>query len=171
MGKATLSISNILLVAACTNNTNTEKKMGNNSDSTNTIQTTHDNTPKVTGVGGIFFYSENPKTTKDWYAKNLGLVMNDWGSSSFESRDINNPEVVNSFQWKPFKQGDAYFEPSKKEFMVNYQVQNIEGLIEKLKLNGVTIIDTLQTYDFGKFIHIMDADGNKIELWEPVAEK
>lgn len=125
-----------------------------------------DTTPKVTGIGGIFFFSDNPKETKEWYSKNLGLETNDWGST-FESRDINNADKVNSLQWSPFKKGDEYFSPSKKEFMINYQVQNIEGLVEKLKENGVTILDEIASYDYGKFVHIMDADGNKIELWEP----
>lgn len=128
-------------------------------------------TPKVTGVGGIFFYSDNLKKTKEWYTKNLGITINDWGSSSFESRNINKPEEINSLQWKPFKKGDAYFAPSKKEFMINYQVQNIEGLVNQLKQNGVTILDSITTYDFGKFIHIMDAEDNKIELWEPINNK
>ncbi|PIF31542.1 catechol 2,3-dioxygenase-like lactoylglutathione lyase family enzyme [Flavobacterium sp. 9] len=123
-------------------------------------------TPKVTRIGGIFFFSDNPKETKEWYSKNLGLETNDWGST-FESRDINNPDKVNSLQWSPFKKGDEYFSPSKKEFMINYQVQNIEGLVAKLKENGVTILDDIATYDYGKFVHILDADDNKIELWEP----
>lgn len=123
--------------------------------------------PKVTGLGGIFFFMENPKETKEWYTKNLGLELNEWGSVSFESRNLENPDVVESTQWCPFKQGDAYFTPSKKEFMVNYRVQNIEGLVEKLRSNGVTILDEIATYDYGKFIHIMDTEGNKIELWEP----
>jgi predicted enzyme related to lactoylglutathione lyase len=122
--------------------------------------------PKVTGIGGIFFLSENPQETKEWYTKNLGIEINEWGSSSFESRNINNPEEINSLQWKPFKNGDDYFAPSKKHFMINYQVQNIEKLVVKLKENGVTIIDSIVTYDYGKFIHIMDNEGNKIELWE-----
>jgi len=126
-----------------------------------------DTSPKVTGIGGIFFMSENLKETKEWYTKNLGIEINDWGSSGFESRNINKPDEVNSLQWKPFKKGDDYFSPSKKEFMINYQVQNIEGLVKKLEANGVTILDSLATYDYGKFIHIMDAEGNKIELWEP----
>jgi predicted enzyme related to lactoylglutathione lyase len=125
-------------------------------------------TPKVTGIGGIFFYSDNLKETKEWYTKNLGIEINDWGSSSFESRNIKRPEEINSLQWKPFKKGDEYFSPSKKDFMINYQVQNIEGLVSKLKENGVTILDTIVTYDFGKFVHIMDSEGNKIELWEPI---
>ena len=126
-----------------------------------------DATPKVTGIGGIFFYSDNPKETKEWYAKNLGFEINEWGSSGFEFRNINKPDEINSLQWKPFKKGDEYFYPSKKDFMINYQVQNIEGLVNKLKENGVTILDSITGYDYGKFVHIMDADGNKIELWEP----
>ncbi len=126
-----------------------------------------DNIPKVTGIGGIFFFSDNPKETKDWYAKNLGVEVNAWGSVSFDSRNINNPDEVETLQWSPFKKGDEYFSPSKKEFMINYRVQNLEALLEKLKENGVTILDEIATYDFGKFIHIMDAEGNKIELWEP----
>lgn len=125
-----------------------------------------DTTPKVTGIGGVFFFSDNPKETKEWYSKNLGLETNDWGST-FESRDIKNPEKVNSLQWSPFKKGDEYFSPSKKEFMINYQVQYIEALVDKLKENGVTILDEITSYDYGKFVHILDADGNKIELWEP----
>ena len=131
---------------------------------------TANTTPKVTGIGGIFFYSDNLEETNAWYTKNLGIEINDWGSSSFESRNINRPDEINSLQWKPFKKGDEYFAPSKKDFMINYTVQNIEALVSKLKENGVTILDTIETYDFGKFIHIMDAEGNKIELWEPVAD-
>ena len=125
-----------------------------------------DTTPKVTGIGGIFFFTENPKETREWYAQNLGLDVNDWGST-FESRNFNNPDVIDSLQWSPFKKDDAYFSPSKKEFMINYRVQNIEGLVAKLKQNGVTVLDDITSYDYGKFVHIMDAEGNKIELWEP----
>ena len=126
-----------------------------------------DSTPRVTGIGGVFFYSDNPNETKDWYAKNLGVEINDWGSAGFDYRNANHPDEIVSLQWKPFRKGDAYFSPSKKEFMINYTVQNIEALIQQLRENGVTILDTLESYDYGKFIHIMDADGNKIELWEP----
>ena len=122
--------------------------------------------PKVTGVGGIFFFCENPKETREWYKKNLGIDTNDYGAS-FESRNMQNPDEINILQWSPFKQGSDYFAPSKKEFMINYRVQNIEGLLEQLRQNGVTILDEIQSYDYGKFLHIMDAEGNKIELWEP----
>ena len=128
-----------------------------------------DQTPKVTGIGGIFFFTENPKETSAWYAKNLGLDTNDYGCS-FESRNIEKPEEVNILQWSPFKQGSEYFAPSKKEFMINYRVQNIEAMVEKLKAEGVTVLDEIATYEYGKFVHILDADGNKLELWEPADE-
>ncbi|MDP9956783.1 putative enzyme related to lactoylglutathione lyase [Epilithonimonas hungarica] len=123
-------------------------------------------TPKVTGIGGIFFFSDDPKETRDWYAKNLGLDTTEWGST-FESRNINDPDKINSLQWSPFKTGSSYFSPSKKEFMINYRVQNIEGLVKNLKENDVTVLDEIEDSDYGKFVHILDPDGNKIELWEP----
>ena len=109
--------------------------------------------PKVIGIGGIFFFSDDTEKTKDWYTKNLGFEMNDWGSVSFESLDIDRPQIINSIQWTPFKSEDDYFAPSKKEYMINYRVQNIEGLVLKLKNNGVTLVDTITTYDYGKFVH------------------
>jgi len=127
----------------------------------------NDTTPKVTGIGGIFFFSDNPKEAREWYGKNLGLEINEYGST-FEFRNANRPGEINYLEWSPFKKGSEYFAPSKKEFMINYRVQNIEGLVKKLKSNGVTILDTMQTVEYGKFIHILDPEGNKIELWEPV---
>ena len=126
-----------------------------------------DTTPKVTGVGGIFFFSDDPKEAKAWYEKNLGLVTNDYGST-FEFRNANRPDEVNYLQWSVFKKGNKYFSPSKKEFMINYRVQNMEALVKRFKENGVTILDTIEVYDYGKFLHIMDPEGNKIELWEPI---
>lgn len=145
--------------------------MKEQTNETTNAASTNDTTPKVTGIGGIFFYTDNPQETKEWYSKNLGFEINEWGSSGFESRNINRPDTINSLQWSPFKKGDEYFSPSKKDFMINYLVQNIEGLVTKLEENGVTILDSIETYDFGKFVHIMDAEGNKIELWEPIDDK
>ncbi|WKK64972.1 VOC family protein [Lutimonas zeaxanthinifaciens] len=122
---------------------------------------------KVTGIGGIFFKSSDPEKIKKWYNKNLGLVIDDYGSP-FEFRDANNPEKINYLQWSPFKKDTSYFQPSKKDFMINYRVADLEALVRELKKEGVTICDQIETHDYGKFIHIMDPDGNKIELWEPV---
>jgi len=164
-------ISLVLLLISCVSTSKKTKKMEDKKNQTNSQTSSVDTTPKVTGIGGIFFFTDNPKETKEWYAKNLGLEINNWGSSSFESRNINRPDEINSLQWSPFKKGDEYFSPSKKDFMINYTVQNIEGLVNKLKENGVTILDSIATYDYGKFVHIMDTEGNKIELWEPLESK
>lgn len=140
--------------------------MENQNNQANPSASPLDTTPKVTGIGGIFFFSDNPRETREWYAKNLGFEVNNWGSS-FKSRNVDRPDELNTLQWNPFQKGDEYFSPSTKEFMINYRVQNIEGLVSKLKENGVTVLDEIATYDYGKFVHIMDAGGNKIELWEP----
>lgn len=149
----------LLFVSCSTNSTE-----NNNTSQQNEIK---DTVPKVTGIGGIFFFSENPQKTRDWYAENLGLATNQWGSS-FEFRNANRPDEINYLQWSPFKDGSSYFAPSEKEFMINYRVHNIEGLVRKLKKNGVTVLNEIESYDYGKFVHLMDADGNKIELWEPI---
>lgn len=126
-----------------------------------------DTTPKVTGIGGIFFLTDNPESIKEWYGQNLGLEIDDYGSV-FEFRNANIPDEINYLRWSPMNSESSYFQPSEKEFMINYRVQNIESLVNNLKQNGVTIINEITTYPYGKFAHIMDPDGNKIELWEPV---
>lgn len=148
----------------------TAQKMENSKEQVNQpeiSQAANDTTPKVTGIGGIFFFSEDPKQTREWYSKNLGLEINEYGST-FEFRNASRPDEINYLQWSPFKKGSKYFAPSKKEFMINYRVQNIEGLVKKLKEGGATIVDTIQTYEYGKFVHVMDPEGNKMELWEPI---
>ena len=125
----TISISIIFVSCSRTSNTNnTTNNMEEQKKETTNTGSTNDTTPKVTGIGGIFFYSDNLQETKEWYTKNLGIEINDWGSSSFESRNVNKPDEINSLQWKPFKKGDEYFSPSKKDFMINYQVQNMKDL-------------------------------------------
>jgi len=126
-----------------------------------------DTTPRVTGIGGIFFFTDNPVETRNWYGRHLGLEINEYGSV-FETRNTNRPDEINYLSWSPFRAGNSYFAPSKKGFMINYRVQNIEGLVRNLKRDGITVLDTIETYDYGKFVHIMDADGNKLELWEPI---
>ena len=155
-----------LSIGCNTKNKNTMKEEPKN-DSIIQNNNEQDSMPRVTGIGGIFFFSDNPEKTRQWYADHLGLAVNEWGSS-FEFRNANRPDEINYLQWSPFKQGSEYFQPSKKEFMINYRVQHIEKLVENLRNNGVTILDSIEAFDYGKFVHIMDADGNKIELWEPV---
>ena len=122
---------------------------------------------KVTGIGGIFFKCKDPQKVKDWYSKNLGLNTDEYGSS-FEWREGEDPNKMGFTQWSPFPDNTEYIKPSEKEFMINYRVANIEALVAELKKDGVNVLDEIETFDYGKFVHIMDIEGNKIELWEPV---
>lgn len=135
--------------------------------SINTEAVIEDTTPKITGIGGIFFGSENPQEIREWYSEKLGIVLDDYGAA-FEFRNANRPDEINYLRWSPMQQGSDYFIPSKKEFMINYRVQNIEGMVRNLKGKGVTVLDSISTYEYGKFVHIIDPEGNKIELWEPI---
>jgi len=123
---------------------------------------------KVTGVGGIFFKCADPKKMKEWYTTNLGLPTGDYGVT-FEWRRADE-EVKGMTLWTPFKADTEYFQPSTKDYMINYTVEDLEGLVEQLKKDGVTIVDEIAVYDYGKFVHVLDPEGNKIELWEPADE-
>lgn len=124
---------------------------------------------KVTGIGGIFFKCKDPKQMRDWYQKHLGLNTNEYGAT-FEWYEGADSTKKASTQWSPFDEKTKYFAPSEKEFMINYRVENLEALVEELKKEGVVIVDKIESYDYGKFVHIMDVEGNKIELWEPAGE-
>jgi predicted enzyme related to lactoylglutathione lyase len=138
-----------------------------------TVLTTQNNQTqkmkKVTGIGGVFFKCKDPNKTKEWYNKHLGIDAGQYGGN-FEWRHADDPNKKGSTAWNPFPDKTKYFEPSTKEFMINYRVENLEALVEELKKEGVTIVDKIETYDYGKFIHILDLEGNKIELWEPIGE-
>lgn len=122
--------------------------------------------PKVTGIGGVFFKCNDSEKIKQWYKNNLGLDTDQYGTN-FEWRQGNDPNKYGFTQWSPFSENTKYFEPSTKDFMINYRVENIEELVKNLKIQGVTILDEIETYDYGKFVHILDIENNKIELWEP----
>lgn len=121
---------------------------------------------KATGIGGIFFKCKNPKLVRAWYQKNLGLNTNDYGAV-FEWYQGADSTKKGFTQWSPFNEKTKYFEPSTKEFMINYRVANLDALLLQLRKDSVTILDQMETADYGKFIHILDLEGNKIELWEP----
>ena len=124
---------------------------------------------KATFIGGIFFKSENPEKLNKWYAKNLGMTIDKYGSL-FEFRNPDNPDQKGYLQWSAFSAETKYFEPSKKDFMINYRVENLNDLVEELKSEGVEVVGEIQEFDYGKFAHVLDPEGNKIELWEPVDE-
>jgi len=121
---------------------------------------------RVTGIGGIFFKCKDPNKMRAWYKTHLGLPTNDYGAT-FEWRQDADSTKKGSTTWSPFAETTKYFEPSTKDFMINYRVEHLEALVEELKKEGVTITDAIETSDYGKFVHIMDLEGNKVELWEP----
>lgn len=120
---------------------------------------------RVTGIGGIFFKCENPELIKNWYAKHLGFNNDNYGTS-FEWVKNDDTGSKGYTVWSPFKNDTKYFDPSKKDFMINYRVENLNELVKTLKLENVTIVDEIEESEYGKFVHILDLEGNKIELWE-----
>jgi catechol 2,3-dioxygenase-like lactoylglutathione lyase family enzyme len=121
---------------------------------------------RVTGIGGIFFKCNDPEKMKEWYKTHLGFDMQPFGAQfNWEQGAV--PGKEGYTLWTPFKASTKYFEPSTKEFMINYRVENLAALVEELKKEGVALLDELVDSEYGKFIHILDPEGNKIELWEP----
>lgn len=120
---------------------------------------------RVTGLGGFFFKSENPNEIKDWYKNHLGIPTDQYGWT-FWWKDTDGKDC--STQWSPFGANTQYFNPSEKQFMMNFRVNDLEALLKVLKEEGVTILGEMETYDYGKFGWILDPEGNKIELWEPI---
>jgi lactoylglutathione lyase len=120
---------------------------------------------RVTGIGGIFFKCKDTAKLNEWYGRHLGLPLSDYGVN-FEWRDADDPTKMGSTVWSPFKESTNYFEPSTKEFMINYRVEDLEWLVGELKKEGVTVLDEIASFDYGKFVHLLDPEGNKIELWE-----
>jgi len=127
----------------------------------------HSKMKKVTGIGGVFFKCKDPVKVKEWYNTHLGLDAGQYGAN-FEWLDAEDSTRKGSTAWNTFTETTKYFDPSTKDFMINYRVENLESLVEDLKKEGVTVLDKIETYDYGKFVHILDPEGNKIQLWEPV---
>lgn len=126
-------------------------------------------TGKVTGLGGVFFTSENPEELKKWYEENLGLPCDEYGHL-FKWKQYDNPDLDGFTQFSVFEKSTKYLHPSKKDFMINFRVDNLETIIEELLSKGMKVIGDIEEYEYGKFGWVMDPDGNKIELWEPIDE-
>ncbi|MBL7849846.1 MAG: VOC family protein [Cyclobacteriaceae bacterium] len=124
---------------------------------------------RVTGIGGIFFKAEDPGKIKEWYAKHLGFNVDEYGSS-FLWKELDAPDSSTPARtvWSPFPKDTTYFDPSDRPYMFNYRVENLLELVKILKEEGVTVVGKIEIYPYGKFAWIMDPEGNKIELWEPV---
>lgn len=121
---------------------------------------------RVTGLGGIFFKCKDPEQMKDWYHRHLGLGKGEYGAH-FEWQKADGSGETGFTLWSPFSESTKYFEPSPKDYMINYRVENLEKLVELLREEGVVVLKEIEVHSYGKFVHIMDPEGNKVELWEP----
>jgi len=122
--------------------------------------------PRVTGIGGIFFKAKDPAALKTWYEKNLGMRMVQSGTNFEWHQGIDSTKKGFTL-WAPFKETTKYFQPSEKQFMINYRVEGLDQLLVKLKAAGIMTTDSVEKASYGSFVHLMDPEGNKIELWEP----
>ena len=120
---------------------------------------------RVTGIGGIFFRSKDPAGMKEWYKKHLGLNTDKWGTNfEWKQPDVDRKGFT---QWSPFSESSSYFGSQDQDFMINYRVKDLDWLVKQLKEEGVEVLDEIETVEYGKFVHILDNEGNKIQLWEP----
>lgn len=122
---------------------------------------------RVTGIGGVFFKCSDPAKLRDWYREHLGIESQEWGSS-FLWRELDAPSKKGYTAWCPFPDSSDYFDPSDEPYMVNYRVADLDALIPVLKDEGVEVVGGPETFENGKFAWIVDPDGRKIELWEPL---
>ncbi len=120
---------------------------------------------RVIGIGGVLFKSKDPIKITEWYQKHLGLNTNPYGAT-FEWYQEPDESKKAETQWTPFPEDTNYFGPTQQNFMLNYRVENLEALVDELIKEGVTIVDKIEVFEYGKFIHILDGEGNKIQLWE-----
>lgn len=118
---------------------------------------------KITGLGGIFFKSPDPKKLAVWYRDMLGLELEEYGAATLSYDAPGHPPCV---VWNPFAADTGYFAPSSRELMVNFAVDDLDGFVAMLTQKGIKVLGR-EDYDYGRFAWIMDPDGTKIELWEP----
>ena len=118
---------------------------------------------RVTGVGGIFFRANDPAALQRWYVEHLGLPESD-GYVSFECGKNSEHGVT---AWSAFERESEYFGELKQQCMINYRVDDLDALLERLSAEGVQIVPNREDYDYGRFAWIVDPEGNRVELWEP----
>jgi len=125
---------------------------------------------RVTGIGGVFFKSRDPKALGEWYRRHLGMNVEEWGGVAFSWSDDPSGEMGTTV-WSPFNQDTTYFEPSTASFMINFRVADLHELLAVLRSEGCDVQEKVEESEYGKFGYVIDPDGNKLELWEPPAGK
>lgn len=124
---------------------------------------------RVTGIGGVFFKSGNPKETLAWYRTHLGIESDEWGGTAFQWRDKAQPDEIGYTVWSAFPESSKHFGPGDQRFMFNFRVADLTALMAALKAGGVEAVGEIEDHPNGKFAWIIDPEGRKVELWEPVA--
>lgn len=122
---------------------------------------------RVTGIGGIFFKAEDPKTLQAWYQEHLGIQPEKDGYVSFRWLEKDAPGKEGQTIWSPFPKDTKYYDPSKSQFMINYRVKDLDAMLRQLRSQGIEPVGGPEDSEFGRFAWVMDPEGNKIELWEP----
>jgi predicted enzyme related to lactoylglutathione lyase len=122
---------------------------------------------RVTGIGGVFFKSKDPKALAEWYRTHLGLNVEAWGGVAFQWVTPENPTGTGTTIWNPFKDDTSYFAPSTAGFMVNFRVQDLHALLAALRAEGCDVDMKVEESEYGKFGWVQDTEGNRIELWQP----
>lgn len=124
---------------------------------------------RVTGIGGIFFKSKDPKALGLWYRTHLGIDVEAWGGAAFQWKGPDNAEGGGTTVWSPVASDSGQFAPSASSFMINYRVEDLQALLSALRAEGVQVEDKVDASEFGSFGWVIDPDGNKVELWQPPA--
>ncbi|MET0591154.1 MAG: VOC family protein [Polyangiaceae bacterium] len=123
---------------------------------------------KVTGIGGVFFKSKSDHTAlAAWYARHLGIALEPWGGAILKWPE-DKAEDRGLTVWHVAEPNTEWFSPSTSSFMINYRVDDLDELVAELRRNGVAIVKGPESHENGKFAWILDPDGNKIELWQPM---
>lgn len=121
---------------------------------------------RISGFGGVFFRSPDPDALRGWYARHLGIKSEKWGGS-FPIREHANPAIEGNQVWSIMPATTEYMGDSGQSFMINYRVRDLAALVAQLKTEGVWVEENLDNSDYGLFAWTKDADGNRIELWQP----
>jgi catechol 2,3-dioxygenase-like lactoylglutathione lyase family enzyme len=124
---------------------------------------------RVTGIGGIFFKSKDPKALGAWYKAHLGVDVQEWGGAAFRWKSPDNPDGTGTTVWSPFAADTGYFAPSPASFMINYRVEDQHPLLAALRAEGVQVEVKVEESEYGKFGWVVDPEGNKVELWQAPA--
>lgn len=122
---------------------------------------------RVTGIGGIFFHAKDPVALRAWYNTHLGIDIEPWGGTAFTwTDDVGNP-AMGTTVWSIADATSKQFAPSTSPFMINYRVDDLDGLLQALRQEGCSVLPATDDSEFGKFGWVMDPEGNKVELWQP----